>query len=103
VTQTNLLAARPEMGRERDTLLAGMIRRFSRLGVLQPVEQGAHPALVAATAPEAEGGRLYGPGGFLHLGGQPDEAKPFKNIADHDDAIRMWEISEKWAGVTFPG
>ena len=104
IAVTNLLASHPEMGRPTDTFAVRMIRRLSKLGILaQPAAQGLLPALHAATDPDAEGGRLYGPSGFQHLTGPPAEQKTYKYIADEADAKRMWGISEDLGGVSFPG
>jgi NAD(P)-dependent dehydrogenase (short-subunit alcohol dehydrogenase family) len=103
ITATNLLASHPEMGRSKDTVAVRLIRRFSRGGVLaQTVAEGLLPALYAATSPHAEGGLFYGPGGFAHLTGAPAEQTPYKPAQSNADASRIWEISERLAGVRFP-
>lgn len=62
VAPTSLLAARPEIGRARDTLGVRMIRASSARGILLgTVESAPLPALYAATSPSAEGGRSTGP------------------------------------------
>ncbi|MBB1151868.1 SDR family oxidoreductase [Amycolatopsis dendrobii] len=103
VAATNLLAARPEVGRGRATVKARLIRALSARGILfGTAETALLPALWAATSPEAGGGRLYGPGGLGHLSGPPSEQKPYARLRDVDDARRIWEISEELAGVRFP-
>ncbi len=53
VAPTNLLAARPEVGRERDTAARRVIRFLSDRGiVLGTVETAVLPALLAATSPD---------------------------------------------------
>ncbi|NMO49776.1 SDR family oxidoreductase [Actinoplanes sp. TBRC 11911] len=99
VAPTNLLAARPELGRPRDTLGVRAIRLLSRVGVLNTVESAALPALFAATSPDATGGRLYGPGGFQHLSGAPAEQPLYAPLRSRDDAGRAWQISEELTGV----
>lgn len=67
-----------------------------------PALNGALPSLYAATAKEAEGGKLYGPNAFFGLSGYPVEEKP--NKAATSDATlpeRLWDISEKLTGVSF--
>ncbi len=60
-TPTNLLAARPELGRTRDTTLVRLIRALSSRGIVfGRVETALLPALYAATSPEARGAHLYG-------------------------------------------
>jgi len=60
------------------------------------------PALMAATYLDSEGGRMYGPSGFQHVGGAPDEQRLYKPLRDEEEARRVWSASEKLAGVTFP-
>lgn len=103
VTPTNLLAARPEVGRERDTAMVRLIRALSARGILfGTVETALLPALYAGTSPKAEGGRLYGPSGFRHLSGPPAEQQPFPQLRSTDDARRIWDISEELTGLHFP-
>jgi hypothetical protein len=95
IAATHLLAGRPQ---ER------VIRFLSRFGVLaQTAEEGVLPALYAVTSPEAGGGVPYGPSGFLHLTGAPAEQRAYRHIADPGAAARMWEESERLAGVRFSG
>ncbi|MCS3781168.1 SDR family oxidoreductase [Tsukamurella ocularis] len=102
VAPTNLLAARPEIGRDGDTLGVRVIRRLSALGlVVGTAETAALPALLAATTPDATG-RLYGPKGFMHLGGPPAEQPLYSRIRSEEEARRMWLISEGMTGVAFP-
>lgn len=104
VAPTNLLAARPEVGRDRDTLGVRVIRALSARGILLgTVETAQLPALYAATAPEARGGRLYGPKGPGHLGGPPAEQKLYSRLRSPEDARRIWQLSEELTGVSFSG
>ncbi|MFY0408455.1 SDR family oxidoreductase [Solicola sp. PLA-1-18] len=104
VAPTSLLAARPELGRGSDTLSVRVIRALSRAGILVGTARtAALPALLAATSPDAEGGRLYGPRGLQHLGGAPAEQQLYAPLRSEDDARRLWTLSEELAGVTFPG
>lgn len=104
ITATNLLASHPEMGRDRDTMAVRFIRfaASSRLPIAQTVDGGILPALLAATSPEAQGGRFYGPGGFQRMTGAPKEQEPYRYVADEDAARRVWTLSEQLAGVRFP-
>ncbi|MCV7129189.1 SDR family oxidoreductase [Mycolicibacterium vanbaalenii] len=102
VTATNLLAAQPHMGRDGDTLSVRLIRRLAGLGILtQTVDQGLLPALYAATHPDAEGGKFYGPSGFQHLSGAPAEQQVYGPARDAADAARLWRVSEQLAGAQF--
>ncbi|NGO77141.1 SDR family NAD(P)-dependent oxidoreductase [Streptomyces sp. YC504] len=103
VAPTNLLAARPEVGRDKDTLGVRVVRALSSRGILVgTVESAKLPALYAATAPDAESGRLYGPGGPGHLGGPPAPQKLYSPLNKPEDARRIWQRSEELAKVTFP-
>ncbi|MCF6385648.1 SDR family oxidoreductase [Mycobacterium sp. MBM] len=102
VTPTNLLKAQPEMGRPRDTLGFRMVKMCAQLGLLnRSAEQGMLPALYAATHPDAQGGKFYGPSGFLHLSGSPAEQQVYRPARDAEEAARVWERSEKLVGVQF--
>ncbi|MHA0288167.1 SDR family oxidoreductase [Mycobacterium sp. C3-094] len=104
VTPTNLLAAQPGLGRERDTTGLRMVRLFARLGLVnRSAEDGMLPALYAATHPESRGGKLYGPSGFQHLSGPPAEQQVYKPARDIADAATLWSLSEKLVGVRFDG
>ncbi|MET9992090.1 SDR family oxidoreductase [Streptomyces mutabilis] len=100
VAPTSLLAARPEVGRAKDTLGVRLIRTLSARGVLVGTVHTAQlPALHAATSPEAEGGAFYGPSGPGHLGGPPAEQKPYSRLRGIEDAQRIWRMSEELVGV----
>jgi NAD(P)-dependent dehydrogenase (short-subunit alcohol dehydrogenase family) len=102
VAPTSLLVARPELGRERDTPQIAIIRRLSRAGILLgTVDSAQLPALLAATGPQAHGGRLYGPRGPGNLGGGPTEHALFRPLRDPAEAERVWRVSEELAGVSF--
>ncbi|MGB3763646.1 MAG: SDR family oxidoreductase [Ornithinimicrobium sp.] len=103
IAPTSLLSARPELGRERDTVGVRVIRALSKRGILVGTAQTAGlTALLAATSPDAEGGLLYGPRGFQHLGGPPAEQQLYTPLRDEEEATRVWLASETLAGVAFP-
>ncbi len=103
VAPTNLLAARPELDRDRDTMGRRVIRLLSARGILVgTVDSAALPALFAATAPDAESGAFYGPGGLGHLGGRPGQQKMYARLTGADQAERIWRTSEELTRVTFP-
>ena len=58
VAPTSLLGSRPEIGRDAETREIRVIRRLSALGIAGTAETAALPALLAATSPEAHGGRV---------------------------------------------
>ncbi|MET9226443.1 SDR family oxidoreductase [Lentzea sp. NPDC003310] len=93
VAPTNLLAARPEVGRSSDTLGVRLIRVASAIGVLGTVESAQLPALLAATAPHPA--PFYGPSRFRHLSGPPAEQALYSRLRSADEARRVWEVSEE--------
>ncbi|WP_103539069.1 MULTISPECIES: SDR family oxidoreductase [unclassified Streptomyces] len=104
IAPTSLLAARPEVGRAKDTLGVRMIRLLSARGlVVGTVESAKFPALYAATSPDARGGTLYGPSGPGNMGGPPAEQTMYSRLTDPEEARRVWRVSEELAGVALPG
>jgi NAD(P)-dependent dehydrogenase (short-subunit alcohol dehydrogenase family) len=100
VAPTNLLAARPELGRDRDTSGRRIIRALSDRGILLGTVQSAGlPAIYAATSSSARRGAFYGPSGPGHLGGAPAEQKLYSRLRSTDDAQRIWTLSEQLTGV----
>lgn len=99
VAPTNLLAARPELGRSRDTGARRFVGLLSAVGLVGTVESAGDAALYAATSPDALGGRFYGPRGLGNLTGKPAEQKLYKPLQDPDDAKRVWEVSEELTGT----
>jgi hypothetical protein len=88
------------MGRPDDTAAVKFIRAMSRRGLLFGTPQSAAlSAVYAATSPEAQGGRLYGPKGFRHLRGLPAEQPVYSRLQSEADGRRIWELSEQLAGV----
>jgi NAD(P)-dependent dehydrogenase (short-subunit alcohol dehydrogenase family) len=73
---------------------------FPRIG--QTADQGALPVLMAALDPQLKGGEYCGPDGIYGLRGQP-EVTSSNNISKKKDvATRLWRISEKLTGVSYP-
>jgi NAD(P)-dependent dehydrogenase (short-subunit alcohol dehydrogenase family) len=102
VAPTNLLAARPEIGRSEDTPHIRMIRWLSEHGILLGTPRTAGlPALMAATDPAARPGVLYGPSGPGNLGGRPAEQQLYAPLRSVEEAARVWEMSERLTGVRF--
>lgn len=100
--RTGLQSAGPRMGRNGPGLQ-------ERLGLLlapllsQSAADGALPTLYAATAPEAEGGVMYGPDGFYEIMGAPKRAKIVEAALDRETWRRLWDVSERLTGVALPG
>ncbi|MGF1506599.1 MAG: SDR family NAD(P)-dependent oxidoreductase [Chloroflexi bacterium] len=65
----------------------------------QSAQMGALPQLYAATDPDAESGKLYGP--HLRIRGYPSEERPVKYARSEDVARRLWEVSEELTGVRY--
>ena len=102
IAPTSLLAARPEVGRARDTGGVRMIRVLSRVGVLAGTVASAQlPALMAVTALDA-GGLMFGPRGPGHLSGAPAQQELYSRLRSVEEAARVWDLSQELAGVTFP-
>ncbi|MFY1699313.1 MULTISPECIES: SDR family oxidoreductase [unclassified Solwaraspora] len=102
VAPTSLLAARPEVGRAKDTPQVRLIRALSARGILLgTVETAALPALLAATSPTAKGGVLYGPSGLGNLGGPPVEHRTYSPLLT-EDATRVWQVSEQLTRTRIP-
>lgn len=103
VAPTSLLSARPELGRSGDTRSVRLIRWLSTRGLLVGTpESAALPALYAATSPHAKSGRFYGPRGLGNLGGAPAEQAIYSRLRNRDEAVRVWEVSERLTTVPFP-
>ncbi len=62
---------------------------------------GALPTLYAATAPGAEGGAYYGPGGLLNMRGAPERQASSDRSYDEETARRLWTVSEALTGVSY--
>lgn len=102
VAATNLLSAQPDLGRDGSTVGRKVIGALSRRGILLgTAETAGLPALLAATAPSATGGTLYGPQGPGHFGGRPGEQKTYRPLQNDADAARVWEVSEELTHVSF--
>ncbi|KXS20781.1 short-chain dehydrogenase/reductase SDR [Gonapodya prolifera JEL478] len=83
-----------------------ILNHFIRVtGLSQSNQMGALPTLYAATSPDAQGGKFYGPNGVINgtFGGYPKLIDPHPNkvAADQSQWAKLWEISEKMTGVKF--
>jgi NAD(P)-dependent dehydrogenase (short-subunit alcohol dehydrogenase family) len=102
LTSTNLQASGPNMGRAKASPMDPIFKWMSRRGLMvQSVDTGILPALYAATSPQAQGGKFYGPAGFLHLTGAATEQKIYRPGRDTEVAARLWDESARLAGVEF--
>jgi NAD(P)-dependent dehydrogenase (short-subunit alcohol dehydrogenase family) len=69
--------------------------------IAQNADQGALPALYAATMPDVPGGSYLGPDGFMELRGHPHLVTAARRAYDLQDARRLWEVSEELTGVHY--
>src|ERR1700739_49946 len=105
LTKTNLQIAGPSHGREKPALMERLYTTSWRWApfLWQEIDEGILPALYAAATPHAEGGKFYGPRGLGELaGGGVREAKVPAEARKEDDCRRLWELSEKLTGVSYP-
>ena len=82
----------------------GLGRQLMKVGnrlVAQSAGMGALPQLYAAVDAGAQGGRFYGPSGFLELRGYPVEVQPVAVAKNEETARHLWEVSEQLTGVTW--
>jgi NAD(P)-dependent dehydrogenase (short-subunit alcohol dehydrogenase family) len=68
----------------------------------QPMDMGALPSLYAATFPDLPGGSFIGPDRLFEQRGHPKIVHAVKAAYDEDAARRLWEVSAKLTGVSFP-
>lgn len=105
LTKTNLQLTGPSHGREKPALMARLYQaswRFTPF-LWQEIDEGILPAVYAAAAPHAEGGAFYGPQGFYEAaGGGVRPAKIPAPARNEDDCRRLWELSERLTGVSYP-
>lgn len=100
-TRTNLQTTGPRMGRSNPRFdLSSMLMKLP--GMAQDPENGALPTLYAATSPDAQSGRYYGPDGFGQLTGGPTLVHGPKRAHDTATAIALWDAAERLTGVAFP-
>lgn len=99
VAPTNLLAARPEIGRAEAVPARRAIERLARVGLLGTPESAGLPALLAATS--GEPGAFYGPRGIGHLGGGPARQRLFRPLRDAAEGARVFDVSAELVGVSF--
>ena len=99
IAPTNLLAARPEIGRTESVPARRVITALSRLGIMGTVTSAGLPALMAATTPGDQGGKFFGPNGVGGVGGRPTEQKLYSRLRSPEDARRMWDLTQQLTQV----
>ncbi|WP_279366318.1 SDR family oxidoreductase [Microbacterium testaceum] len=98
VSPTNLLAAQPGAGRDRELFARRVIRVLSRLHITGSVASAAEPAVLAAIAPPADG-LFFGPSRLI--GGPARPADLWAPFRDAGDARRLWELTVGAIGPRF--
>jgi NAD(P)-dependent dehydrogenase (short-subunit alcohol dehydrogenase family) len=105
LTKTNLQISGPSHGRSKPSTMEQLYKLSWRLTpfLWQEIDEGILPALYAATSPQAEGGAFYGPHGIYETaGGGVVTAKVPARARNDADCRRLWDISEKLTGVSYP-
>lgn len=105
LTKTNLQISGPSHGRSKPSTMEQLYKLSWRLTpfLWQEIDEGILPALYAATSPQAEGGAFYGPHGIYEAaGGGVATAKVPARARNDADCRRLWDISEKLTGVSYP-
>lgn len=86
---------------DRASRLERVVRRLMNALLAQSPERGALPTLYAATAPDADGGGYYGPGGLASMRGSPERQASSDLSYDRDLARRLWRRSREETGVAY--
>ena len=79
----------------------GTITRLAVRLTAQSTSQGALPVLYGATA-DVPGGGFTGPAHVAHMRGAPELIDPPARARDRELAQRLWAVSEKLTGATWP-
>ncbi|SDO96173.1 Short-chain dehydrogenase [Microbacterium sp. ru370.1] len=98
VSPTNLLAAQPGVGRDRELGARRVIRLLSRLRITGTVASAAEPAVLAATSPVADG-TFFGPSRLI--GGPARAIELWEPFRPADDARRLWNLTLDAVGSRF--
>lgn len=69
--------------------------------IMQAANMGALPQIRASVDPNVKGSEYYGPDGFNEMKGYPVLVKSNKASHNREDAVKLWEVSEKLTGVNF--
>lgn len=65
-------------------------------------QDGAAPALVAATSPDVKGGQYWGPDGPEERSGKPSLAQLDPAALDEAVASRLWDWAQETVGLSYP-
>ncbi|CAL9337202.1 hypothetical protein SUDANB132_00190 [Streptomyces sp. enrichment culture] len=102
VVPTSLLSARPEVGRDKDTLgvTGDPIHVRPRHPCRDCRDRKAH-GCVRRDVHRRQGWPFYGPSGPGQLGGAPAEQKLHPRLRSVEDAQRIWRLSQDLTKVSF--
>jgi NAD(P)-dependent dehydrogenase (short-subunit alcohol dehydrogenase family) len=106
--KVNMIAVAAHPGISNTNLAAHIFKRW-RLRILQPLmglflqsaAMGALPGIRAAVDPTVIGGQYFGPDGSKERSGYPVVVLSNKPSHNLEDALQLWEISEKLTGVSY--
>lgn len=93
------LAAHPGVSQTELTRNLGPIP--DGIDMMTPAD-GAAPALVAATSPDASGGQYWGPDGAEERSGRPGMAQVDAAARREGEAEQLWDWAEKATGLRYP-
>lgn len=97
LVKTNLQSTTVQVsGAHGERLMYGMLLPL----LAQTPAEGARPQLYAATMPDVKGGEHIAVA-YMHMRGHPTRVRAARAAYNEADARRLWEVSEKLAGVTY--
>ena len=79
----------------------GMLTPLAR-PFLNSAAEGAYPTLAAATSAQVKGGDYLGPDGIGEWSGKARHVQPSRRARDQRLAERLWDLSRRATGVTYP-
>ncbi|WP_234810248.1 oxidoreductase [Mycolicibacterium moriokaense] len=95
-------AALTNLATQNQNKLVRLAYDTARTLITQSAQGGTRPLLYAATTAEPEPDGYWGPAGFLELKGSPAAARRSRASRDDASARRLWALSERLTGVTWP-
>ncbi len=106
--KVNMIAVAAHPGISNTNLAEHIFKRW-RLRILQPLmglflqsaAMGALPGIRAAVDPTVIGGQYFGPDGSKERSGYPVVVLSNKASHNLEDALQLWEISEKLTGISY--
>ncbi|WP_250002692.1 oxidoreductase [Actinoplanes sp. M2I2] len=85
----------------RPGLYRTLLTRVGNPLIAVSAEQGARPAVHAATEPGVQSGQFIGPTGFAGLRGAPGVVRPAPVATDPGTGRRLWDVSEQMTGNAY--